>query len=42
MKSREEFIGILLSLRSDLKSRFHVESIGIFGSVARNDISEKK
>lgn len=41
MKTREEFGAILLSLKGDLEARFHVKSIGIFGSVARNENTEK-
>jgi predicted nucleotidyltransferase len=41
MKTREEFVVILLSLKGDLEARFHVKSIGIFGSVARNENTEK-
>ncbi|MEI7434989.1 MAG: nucleotidyltransferase family protein [Methanomicrobiales archaeon] len=41
MKTREEFVSILLSLKGDLEARFHVKSIGIFGSVARNENTDK-
>ena len=37
MKTRKEFVSILLSLKGELEARFHVKSIGIFGSVARNE-----
>lgn len=37
MKTRKEFVEILFSLKGELESRFHVKSIGIFGSVARNE-----
>jgi hypothetical protein len=40
MKTRKEFVAILLSLKGDLETRFHVKSIGIFGSVARNENTE--
>jgi len=41
MKTREEFVAILVSLKGDLEARFHVKSIGIFGSVARDENTEK-
>ena len=37
MKTRNEFVVALISLKGELESRFHVKSIGIFGSVARNE-----
>ena len=37
MKTRKEFVAILLSIKGELETRFHVKSIGIFGSVARNE-----
>ncbi|MFA5416043.1 MAG: nucleotidyltransferase family protein [Methanoregula sp.] len=37
MKSRKEFVAILIVLKGELETRFHVKSIGIFGSVARNE-----
>lgn len=37
MKTRNEFIVTLGALKGELASRFHVKSIGIFGSVARNE-----
>lgn len=40
MKTRKEFAAIILSLKSELETRFHVKSIGIFGSVARNKNTE--
>jgi hypothetical protein len=41
MKTREEFVAILVSLKGDLEARFHVKSIGIFGSVARDENTGK-
>ena len=40
MKTRKEFVAILLSIKGELETRFHVKSIGIFGSVARNENTE--
>jgi hypothetical protein len=40
MKTRKEFVVTLGSLKGELESRFHVKSIGIFGSVARNENTE--
>ena len=40
MKTRKEFVAIILSLKSEFETRFHVKSIGMFGSVARNENTE--
>ena len=40
MKSVEEIRGILRSHQSELKKRYHVEKIALFGSYARNDVDE--
>jgi hypothetical protein len=37
MRSRDEVLGILQQLKGEIRSRFHVIRIGIFGSVARGE-----
>ncbi len=41
MKSKNEIIEILSSIRDDLKEQYGVKSIAIFGSYARNDYTLK-
>jgi hypothetical protein len=36
MKSRAEILSILKTIKPELSSRYHIQSLGIFGSVARN------
>ena len=41
MKTRNEYVRLLLSLESVLKQRFGVRSLRLFGSVARNEQTEQ-
>ena len=41
MRRREEIQKQLRALKADLKRDYHVSSIGIFGSVARDEQSEE-
>ena len=40
MKTREEILAILKSLKSEMSERYHVVSIGVFGSVSRGEQKE--
>jgi uncharacterized protein len=40
MHSREGVLGILRDLKDELNLRFHVKSIGVFGSVSRGEQTE--
>lgn len=37
MHSRESVLALLATLKDDLAARFHVQKIGVFGSVSRGD-----
>jgi predicted nucleotidyltransferase len=41
MKSREDVLAILKSLKGELSTRFFVRRIGIFGSVARHEQTDE-
>jgi uncharacterized protein len=41
MKTREEILAILKSLKYEMSERYHVASIGIFGSVSRGEQKEE-
>ncbi|MDD3112745.1 MAG: nucleotidyltransferase family protein [Methanofollis liminatans] len=40
MKTRTELLGILRSLKDELRERYHVERIALFGSYARDEQRE--
>ncbi len=40
MKTREEILAILKSLKCEMSERYHVVSIGVFGSVSRGEQKE--
>jgi len=37
MHSRESVLAVLATLKDDLAARFHVQKIGVFGSVSRGE-----
>ncbi|TAJ43887.1 nucleotidyltransferase family protein [Methanofollis fontis] len=40
MKTRTELLGILRSMKDELRERYHVERIALFGSYARDEQGE--
>jgi hypothetical protein len=38
--TQEEILSIIKNSKTELESRYHILKIGIFGSVARNDIKQ--
>ena len=40
MKSREEILAILKSMKNEMSERYHVASMGVFGSVSRGEQKE--
>jgi predicted nucleotidyltransferase len=40
VKTRTEVLGVLRSLKDELRERYHVESIALFGSYAREEQGE--
>jgi hypothetical protein len=40
MKTREEILTILRSMKNEMSERYHVVSIGVFGSVSRGEQKE--
>lgn len=41
MKTRNDYISIIQSQEKEIKGRYEVESLRLFGSVARNEHTEK-
>jgi len=40
MKTREEILAILKSMKNEMSERYHVASMGVFGSVSRGEQKE--